>query len=78
MNGEIELHLIAQIQILFFFSGDQCLMVESNKVTIRGFEGFICLELPTAGTEGEVFLTDGAANDECTATVSLELFFCKI
>ena len=50
-------------------------MVESNKVTIRGFEGFICLELPTAGTEGEVFLTVGAANDECTATVSLELFF---
>ena len=57
------------------FSGDQCLMVDGNKVTIRGFEGFICLELPTAGTEGEVFLTEGAANDECTATVSLELFF---
>ena len=57
------------------FSGDQCLMVESNKVTIRGFEGFICLELPTAGTEGEVFITVGAANDECTAIVSLDLFF---
>ena len=55
------------------FSGDQCLMVDGNKVTIRGFEGFICLELPTAGTEGQVFLTD-SPNDECTANVSLERF----
>ena len=59
------------------FSGDQCLMVDGNKVTIRGFEGFICLELPTAGTEGQVFLTtspDPNPNEECTATVSLEQF----
>ena len=59
------------------FSGDQCLMVDGNKVTIRGFEGFICLELPTAGTEGQVFLTTSPNpndNDECNAAVSLERF----
>ena len=61
----------------FLFSDDQCLMVDGNKVTIRGFEGFICLKLPTAGTEDQVFLTvspDPNPNDECTATVSLERF----
>ena len=56
------------------FSGDQCLMVDGNKVTVRGFEGFICLELPTAGTEGQVFLTDSLNDNECTSTVSLEQF----
>ena len=74
MNGEIGLHLISQIQILLFFSGDQCLMVDSNKVTIRGFEGFICLELPTAGSEDQVNLTKSDANDNCLTTVSLEQF----
>ena len=74
MNGEIGLHLISQIQILFFFSGDQCLMVDGNKVTIRGFEGFICLELPTAGSEDQVNLTKSDANDNCLTTVSLEQF----
>ena len=58
-----------------FFSGDQCLMVDSNKVTIRGFEGFICLELPTAGSEDQVNLTKSDANDNCLTTVSLEQFF---
>ena len=59
------------------FTDDQCLTVDGNKVTVRGFEGFICLELPTAGTEGQVFLTtspDPNPNEECTATVSLERF----
>ena len=56
------------------FTDDQCLMVDGNKVTVRGFEGFICLELPTAGTEGQVFLTDSLNDNECTATVSLERF----
>ena len=56
------------------FSGDQCLMVDGNKVTIRGFEGFICLELPTAGSEGQVNLTKSDANDNCLTTVSLEQF----
>ena len=56
------------------FTDDQCLMVDGNKVTVRGFEGFICLELPTAGTEDQVFLTDSLNDNECTATVSLEQF----
>ena len=56
------------------FTDNQCLMVDGNKVTIRGFEGFICLELPTAGTEDQVFLTDPLNDNECTADVSLELF----
>ena len=54
------------------FTDDQCLMVDGNKVTVRGFEGFICLELPTAGTEDQVFLTDSLNDNECTATVSFE------
>lgn len=66
----------------FLFSGDQCLMVDGNKVTIRGFEGFICLELPPAGSEDQVYLTVSDSNDVCTATdpsdpsaaVSLEQF----
>ena len=56
------------------FTDDQCLMVDGNKVTVRGFEGFICLELPTAGTEDQVFLTDPLNDNECTANVSLKLF----
>ena len=53
---------------------DQCLMVDGNTVTVRGLEGFACLELPTAGLEGQVFLTNSDANDNCLATVSLERF----
>ena len=56
------------------FTDDQCLMVDGNKVTFRGLEGlFFCLELPTAGLEGQVFLTNQDVND-CLATVSLEQF----
>jgi len=48
-------------------TNDQCLLVDGNTVTIRGFEGFICLELPTAGSEDQVYLTV-SVNDVCTAT----------
>ena len=53
------------------FSGDQCLMVDGNTVTIRGFEGFICLELPTAGSEDQVYLTV-SVDDVCTVTDPLD------
>ena len=56
------------------FTDDQCLTVDGNKVTVRGFEGFICLELPTAGSEDQVYLTLSDANDNCLTTVSLEQF----
>ena len=59
------------------FSDDQCLMVDGNKVTVRGFDGSICLELPTAGLEGQVYLTespDPNPNEICSLDVSLEQF----